>query len=69
MEKKRVPYAGVFLVFGSAIGAGLGMLYSMMISVPAATYMPLAAGCGAGVGLLLGATLDHHKQRKSTPGR
>ncbi len=65
MEKKRVPYAGVFLVFGAAIGAGLGMLFSVMISVPAATYMPLAAGCGAAVGLILGAIVDHQKDRSA----
>ncbi len=53
MEKNKkpgsVPYTGLGLIFGTALGAALCMILSLNI---------LWAGVGTAVGLILGAILD-----------
>ena len=54
----KVPFTGLGLVFGTAIGAGLSL---------AITGNVLWAGIGTGIGLILGAIVDSfvkNKQKK-----
>jgi len=54
----KVPFTGLGLVFGTAIGAGLSL---------AITGNVLWAGIGTGIGLILGAAVDSsvkNKQKK-----
>ena len=61
MDKKsnydysKVPFAGLGLIFGTAIGAALSLI--IMGNV-------IWAGVGTGVGLVLGAAIDGMKKRK-----
>lgn len=54
-ESKKTSLTGVGLIFGVAIGAGLGLIFNNM---------PLGAGIGAGVGLIIGAIVDAYKNKK-----
>lgn len=57
MKEKRahsqVPFAGVGLVFGTAIGAGLSIIVTGNV---------LWAGMGTGIGLVVGAIIDEIKK-------
>lgn len=54
MEKRKIPYTGLFLVFGVAIGAGFGFATDQNFAV--------TAGIGAAVGLIIGAIVDAMKK-------
>lgn len=58
MNPKKVPYAVVCLVFGAAIGGGLGILFGSMLGAVVETLLLLTAGTGALIGLMLGAVID-----------
>jgi hypothetical protein len=51
-SKQKYHYAGIFLVFGTAIGGGMGLIISQNVAV--------GAGIGAGLGLIFGAIVDNH---------
>lgn len=52
-NSSKVPYTGLGLIFGTAIGAGI----SIAIGEPI-----LWAGVGTGIGLVLGAIIDSKKK-------
>lgn len=53
-DQSKIPYTGLGIVFGTAIGAGITI----------ATQLPILwAGVGTGVGLILGAIVDSTKKK------
>ncbi len=50
MEKQKVSKVGIGLIFGTAIGGGLGMVLFNQIA--------LGAAMGAGLGIVFGAILE-----------
>jgi hypothetical protein len=57
-KAKRSSNAGIGLVFGAALGAAVGMLFS--------DYMALFAGIGTALGLLVGAMADTYAAGNNT---
>jgi len=55
METKKYQFAGIFLVFGTAIGGGMGLIISQNVAV--------GAGIGAALGLILGAMVDSYRSK------
>lgn len=61
MEKKnnydysKIPFTGLGLIFGTAIGAGLSLIVTGNV---------IWAGVGTGIGLIVGAAIDGYKKRK-----
>lgn len=61
MEKKnkydysKIPFTGLGLIFGTAIGAGLSLIITGNV---------IWAGIGTGIGLIVGAAIDGYKKRK-----
>jgi hypothetical protein len=57
MVKKnaKAPYAGIGLVFGTAIGAGLSLILTGTV---------IWAGIGTGIGLILGAIIEKSEANK-----
>ena len=53
-KNKKIPYTGIGLIFGTAIGAGLSLILTGNI---------IWAGAGTGVGLILGAIIDSQKKK------
>lgn len=51
----KIPFAGLGLVFGTAIGAALGLIITGDL---------IWAGVGTGVGLVIGAAIDSMKKRE-----
>jgi uncharacterized membrane protein len=54
MESKKTSTVGIGLVFGVAIGAGLGLIFDNM---------PIGAGIGAAFGIIIGAIIDSYKNK------
>ena len=59
MNEKKVNYAGLGLIMGSAIGFGLGMIIYMSTGEP--LYL-LIGTMGTAVGLIMGAGIDHSQK-------
>ncbi len=55
----KIPFTGIGLVFGTAIGAGLALAFGQPI---------YWAGAGTGIGLIIGAIIDSTKKTKDQPG-
>ncbi len=55
-ESKKTSITGLGLVFGVAIGAGLGIIFENMA---------IGAGIGAGMGIVIGAIIDSYKNKNS----
>lgn len=53
-NNSKIPYAGLGLVFGTAIGAGITIAIGQPI---------FWAGAGTGIGLVLGAIIDSVKKK------
>jgi uncharacterized membrane protein len=53
---KKTSVTGLGLVFGAAIGAGLGIIFANLA---------IGAGIGAGLGLIIGSIIDAYKNKKS----
>lgn len=54
-DYSKIPFTGLGLIFGTAIGAGLSIIITGNV---------LWAGIGTGVGLVVGAAIDGNKKRK-----
>ena len=54
MESKKTLNVGIGLVFGVAIGAGVGLIFNNIA---------IGAGIGAGLGLIIGAIIDSYKNK------
>ncbi|MFC4714248.1 hypothetical protein [Planococcus dechangensis] len=54
-DYSKIPFAGLGLVFGTAIGAVLGLILTGNL---------IWAGAGTGVGLVIGAAIDGMKKPK-----
>jgi hypothetical protein len=54
-SSSKIPFAGVGLIFGSALGFALGdLIFDQQIWI---------AGAGAAIGLLIGAAIDAFKRQ------
>lgn len=53
-DYSKIPFTGLGLVFGTAIGAGLSLIITGTV---------IWAGIGTGVGLVIGAAIEGMKQR------
>ena len=53
-DYSKIPFAGLGLIFGTAIGAALSLIITGNV---------IWAGIGTGVGLVLGAAIDGMKER------
>ncbi len=54
-KNNKVPFAGIGLIFGTAIGAGLSL---------AITGNVIWAGMGTGIGLIVGAIIDAYIRKQ-----
>jgi hypothetical protein len=54
-DYSKIPFAGLGLVFGTAIGAALSLVITGNV---------IWAGVGTGVGLVIGAAIDSMKKQK-----
>ncbi|MDE0582485.1 hypothetical protein ON064_05445 [Planococcus sp. A6] len=54
-DYSKLPFTGLGLIFGTAIGAGLSFVIAGDV---------IWAGIGTGVGLVIGAAIDGMKRRK-----
>lgn len=54
-SNKRPPFAGIGLVFGVAIGGGVGIILNNIA---------IGAGIGAGLGIVFGAIIDSYLAKK-----
>ena len=54
-DYSKIPFTGLGLVFGTAIGAALSLILTGNV---------IWAGVGTGVGLAVGAAIDSMKKRK-----
>lgn len=50
-------FPGIGLVFGTAIGAGIGMIINIDL-------MPIAAGVGCAIGLIMGAAIASYAKKQ-----
>lgn len=54
-NNKKVPFTGIGLIFGTAIGAGLSIILTGNTVI--------WAGMGTGIGLVIGAMVDSHYRK------
>lgn len=62
MDKKKVSYTALGMLFGTFIGSGIGILLLAMTGE--ALYL-IIAGLGTALGLIFGAGLDRSKNDKA----
>jgi hypothetical protein len=55
LEKSKVPFTALGLIFGTVLGAGVALLLSVPI---------FWAGAGTGVGLVVGAAIDGYQKKR-----
>lgn len=53
-DYKKASFTGIGLIFGVAIGAGLGIILNNLA---------IGAGIGAGLGIVAGAFIDRYKNK------
>ena len=60
-EKRTYSYAALGMLFGTAIGGGIGVI---LLGITGSAVFIAIAGVGTAVGLVLGAGFDRVKERR-----